>query len=530
MRSIPVVVRIANAAACLAGAYGAVVERARLCGCSRQTVYDQGREVLAAVAAFDRRGREGDRDDLKTELDRLRDENAALWAWVDRAVEFDRDKQTRFAALATAMGLSVGQVRELLVLILGAAAAPSRSVVGRWTAAAGLAAGRVLARLDALGRELVATACLDEIFFHGRPVLVGVEPASMTWFLGRKADSLRGETWAAALRDLPKLEHVVADAGRALQSGIEQARRERTAADGPALDSTLDVFHTKYQANKALKIAWNRARRDFDAYEVAREGLDRARRQGKPAHAEGAKAAAAWRAVETSFADHEAMESAWRAIASALEFFRPDDGLNDRAWAEARVAEHLPALRGRAWRPVVNHLRDPSSFTFLDRMHAELEALPIAPELRSALLELQRTRRRGRRDGNARVEHLKQMVTCAGLDADWPRWHREVARIIQATTRASSVVECMNSVLRMHQSRHRTVTQGMLDLKRLYWNTRRFQGGQRRGRSPYERLGLTLPDHDFWGLLKEELEAALVDAKHEAARKARARLVAKIAA
>ena len=38
-------------------------------------------------------------------------------------------------------------------------------------------------------------------------------------------------------------------------------------------------------------------------------------------------------------------------------------------------------------------------------------------------------------------------------------------------------VECMNSVLRMHQSRHRTLTQGMLDVKRLYWNCRVFSGG-----------------------------------------------------
>ena len=40
--------------------------------------------------------------------------------------------------------------------------------------------------------------------------------------------------------------------------------------------------------------------------------------------------------------------------------------------------------------------------------------------------------------------------------------------MLRQAVRASSAVECMNSVLRMHQSRHRTVTQGLLDLKRLY--------------------------------------------------------------
>ena len=71
----------------------------------------------------------------------------------------------------------------------------------------------------------------------------------------------------------------------------------------------------------------------------------------------------------------------------------------------------------------------------------------------------------------------------------------------------------MNSVLRMHQSRHRTLTPGMLDLKRLYWNTRVFRGGKRKGKCPYEHLGLKLASYDFWGLLQEEMATALEEAK-----------------
>ena len=88
--------------------------------------------------------------------------------------------------------------------------------------------------------------------------------------------------------------------------------------------------------------------------------------------------------------------------------------------------------------------------------------------------------------------------------------------MLSRTVRASSAVECMNSVLRMHQSRHRTLNQGMLDLKRLYWNTRVFRGGKRKGRCPYEHLGLALPRYDFWGLLQDELNTASVQAPAEA--------------
>jgi hypothetical protein len=48
----------------------------------------------------------------------------------------------------------------------------------------------------------------------------------------------------------------------------------------------------------------------------------------------------------------------------------------------------------------------------------------------------------------------------------------------------------------------------MLDLKRLYWNCRAFRDGKRRGRSPYQHLGLPLARYDFWSVLGMEMEAA----------------------
>jgi hypothetical protein len=61
----------------------------------------------------------------------------------------------------------------------------------------------------------------------------------------------------------------------------------------------------------------------------------------------------------------------------------------------------------------------------------------------------------------------------------------------------------------------------MLDLKRLYWNCREFRGGKRKGKCPYEHLGLKLPSSAFWDLLQEELPAALEQAKATAKAKAK---------
>ncbi|NKB16507.1 MAG: hypothetical protein HC774_05995 [Sphingomonadales bacterium] len=60
----------------------------------------------------------------------------------------------------------------------------------------------------------------------------------------------------------------------------------------------------------------------------------------------------------------------------------------------------------------------------------------------------------------------------------------------------------MNSVIRMHQARHRTLNQPLIDLKRLYWNCRAFLEGKRRRRCPYQHLGIKLSTYDCWELLQ----------------------------
>ena len=46
------------------------------------------------------------------------------------------------------------------------------------------------------------------------------------------------------------------------------------------------------------------------------------------------------------------------------------------------------------------------------------------------------------------------------------------------------------------------MSQGLLDLKRLYWNLRRFRTGRRKDQTPYGLLGLKLPDLSFGEFLK----------------------------
>ena len=104
-------------------------------------------------------------------------------------------------------------------------------------------------------------------------------------------------------------------------------------------------------------------------------------------------------------------------------------------------------------------------------------------------------------------------VLCERLGPQWQSAYRRVDECLRHAVRASRAVEGVNSVVRMHQGRHRHVSQGLLDLKRLYWNCRILREGKRTGQSPSALLGLHLPSSDWWQLLQttpEELEQKLL--------------------
>jgi hypothetical protein len=406
------------------------------------------------------------------------------------------------------MGLSLNQVLVWLALILGQQACPGRSTLHRWVKLAGVAAGRVLKLLDARCRALVLVGCLDEIFFHGRPVLVGVEPASMTWFLGQKADDRTGATWAKALRDWDGLSFVTADAGKGLQAGIATVRRERQEDGKPPLESGLDVFHIIYEARRVLGLIWNRLERLWEQAEAASRRVKESQRRGQEARGLARVASLAWKQAEAAFAEYERSEAGWKRAHGALAVFRAEGGLNDRVWASQQIALSLPLLSGSEWSKVRGLLQAEGALTFLDRLHRQLGEAVANDGLRAELVRLWWLRRRrprakftGSIAGAGHVAHLVQEVLCQKMDPNWRESYATVSRVLRGTVRASSAVECMNSVLRMHQSRHRTVGQELLDLKRLYWNCREFREGKRRQRCPYELLGLKLASYRFWDLL-----------------------------
>lgn len=358
--------------------------------------------------------------------------------------------------------------------------------------------------LDEVARPKVITGAFDEIFAAQTPVLMGVEPMSLCWVLGQVADNREGQTWAREFQKFPVLEHAITDAGTGLVKGVGLANASRSRP----IEHSLDVFHTLYEGGRAWRLTeahvWRLAEQAQQACQLAQ----RLKRRGRSLQGLGPTASRACLKAERALASAIEIETAWRHVRECLELFTPDGQLNTVSAAQAKLARWLPGLQGSLWAKTIRLLQRPESWAFLERTERKLRELPLDEELKQDALRFEGLRRR--------PKLLEGEEPTARATRGWwllarVRYHRDeefhqavlsVRGVLRSCWRASSLVEGINSVVRMQQARHRKLPPSLIDLKRFYWNCRRFRTGHRRKQSPYELLGIRLPPGSWWELLK----------------------------
>jgi hypothetical protein len=338
---------------------------------------------------------------------------------------------------------------------------------------------------------------------------VAVEPASLALLHCAKTGDRSGAAWQAVLEPFTNLEFVVSDAAKGIAAGVQAVAATRVAEAMP-LEHGLDVFHTAQEAQRVLAGPWRRAEAAWDEAVAADAPVAECKRQGRDARGAARQAWAAWEKAKALLAEAERQESAWQRARAALAVFRADGTLNERSGAEPEIAGALAELSGPAWKKVRNFLMDARALAFLDRLQRRLIEAAADERLRGAYVQRWWLRRQppASVEGTTALAEVEGMLNAVirdrPLNAVEQAAYARVSAVLRSTVRASSAVEGMNSVLRMQQGRHRRITQGLLDLKRLYWNGRKLTTGKRRGKSPYEHLGVPLPTTDFWTLLQPQ--------------------------
>jgi hypothetical protein len=503
---VPPLDRLASASVVLFGEHGEITQHAHLRGVSRQCLYRQADSVLRDL---DPTQHQQQLALLHEQLSHLHTRLQSLQDAQSLCVQLTPDLQAHFAATAQAEGVSLPVARRLLAVFLRGDT-PSVAQLGRFSRAAALRAAPLLTVLDEQARALVQQAAADEIFFGQKPVLMVVEPESQCWLSARLCPSRDGEQWANELQQLPNLEHLVRDGAKGIHNGLNRVNATRQQGEQEAISDQLDHFHTLREGRRALRKTQGKAERAWTRAEEADKKQEQQRRKIKSEKGYATQAVLAWRKAEQAFHQWENDEAVLEQIRVALQPFDSEGELNSRQKAEQKIKELLARLSGEQWDKFKRFLSRQESYSYLDRLHGKVEALAVSAEVREAVVQSEGIRQNPQLvtgEGAKQGVMRGLLVICSVLIAQAGQGGQQAVGALREALlcvgRASSCVEGLNSVVRMQQSRHRKMTQELLDLKRLYWNLREFRTGRRKKTSPYQRLGVSLPtDLSWWQLLQ----------------------------
>lgn len=512
--------RIASAFFVLHGKFGEVSRYAQERGVCRQWVYREADWLQGVLTT-----QQEEIARLRANERQLLEERTELQRRLAKAVVIDEAKQAEVVSVAQAIGVTLRKCWELLdVLIPGQVV--SVPTLGRYAQAAQEKSGELLAVLDEVARERVREVAADEIYVRD-PVLMVVEPESLCWLSGRKSDKVDGEAWAREFAALPNLEQVMRDGGKGLEKGVALTNAARHEAGQAEVVDQGDHFHALWGGGMGLGRAQRQTAEALAQAEKAQQALAACAREGHKQTGPAVRASHAWKKAEKTMDAWQEREQAWNQSKEALRLFTPTGELNTRCQAEAVLAQTLPQLPDSDFAKTKRQLQKPEMLNYLDRVDQKLKALPFPAEVVQTAVRQEGLRRRPEALHGADPQAAARrglLLLCAVVLTKAEQVGDQAATavrdIVRRAYRASSLVECINSVLRMHQAGHRQLTQGLIDLKRLHWNCHTFRSGRRRKSSPYQRLGIPWPENlRWWEMLKltpEQLREKLSTAKKAA--------------
>lgn len=213
----------------------------------------------------------------------------------------------------------------------------------------------------------------------------------------------------------------------------------------------------------------------------------------------------------------EVIVAYWEESLTAYDALR--HRLRTKADAEAQLNEMLELLRAIRvinTKPLCVLLESarPGLYTFLAVLEDKLQAIPLQwrhitgspAAVFNPLARAWCMRPRAHRSAAEQRAYLTALV-------GWEYWSRrvenfaavqaEVYTALDQIVRASSAVECFNSLLRPYISVKKHLSQEFLALIALYHNTRPLQ--QRGKQTPFQLAGVDLGHDDWIGLLEHEM-------------------------
>ncbi len=499
------------------GFYGVVTDLANAYNTNRQRVYDILDQISTAFLPKPPGPTPKPEEAIEKRIAELEAENATLRARVkvleaklENSVEVTSERVRDLSLTLTVLPVSYRDIRDIVALAYGEKYASSEASLCKMVQYYGTIAGLIL--LDAEVTSKFSSASVDEIFFHQTPILTVVDPDSMAVGACERSEDRTGESWHTVLSHFPNLRYVISDEAKGIGNGVYLTNE--------TILHQKDLYHLVSEISRSTRRLEARLGKLLKAEEKAWQDWEKGRIYIKTMRKTLATVDKQLVLMEQYYQALELLDFSFCSMTSDYVVNTREHGcqlLSD-------VIKRLKSLTELGIDDLVKVLEKRASgcLLFLDQLQRELFSIPVELEQDSEFTAEQI------REWAVQEVCLQQAMADEPSAEVFPAygklWQKvrslkkliplflqvvsEVRKLLYRPKRASSLVECFNSILRPIQQVKKQVTQEFLWLKALHHNMKTFKQGKRKGKSPFQLLGVDFGKQDWIRLLEDYQLAA----------------------
>jgi hypothetical protein len=508
------------------GFYGVVTDLADAYNTNRQRVYDILGRVLAAFhpkppgpTSNPAEVREKRIAELEAETAGLRARIQELEAKQENSVEVTHQRVRDLSLTLTVLPVSYRDIRDVVGLAYGEKYAPSEATLCGMVQHYGVIAGLIL--LDDEVTSKFLSACIDEIFFRQTPILTVVDPASMAVGACERSEDRTGESWHAVLSHFPNLDYIISDQAKGIARGIHL-----TGGVPETIQHQRDLYHFLIEVSRTTRRLETCLGKLLKAEEQVWQDWIQGRVYVKTVEKIEATVVRQLEFMEQYYQALELLDFAFSPMTSGHAVNTRERGRQILSDVIQRL-KSLPESSLLGTDDLVKTLdkSGPGCLVFLDQLQRELSVIPeelfeLGEDSQFTAGEMRELAIHEVCLEHAMADDPSDEVFCA-YRALWEKVRSlkklmpvflkvvsAVRRILYHPKRASSLVECYNSILRPIQQVKKQVTQEFLWLKALHHNMKSFKQGRRKGKSPFQLLGVDFGNQNWIRLLEDYQLAA----------------------
>lgn len=348
-----------------------------------------------------------------------------------------------------------------------------------------------------------AEAGIDELYAQRKGNLVAVHPESLLILAAKETKRVDGESWQGTVDEMAtrgvRIARLASDGGAAIRAMV---------AKWVEVDHYLDLWHALRHVGRAVGVLERAA---YKAIAKEEEKGRKAKRLPNSPMMGGVVHEDYQKAREEAKLQIERYEGLRLLAAWAREALDPIEAGTGRirskeeCLGELRAATELMRELGvSAAKKLADYLDQsgPGLLAYVDRL--QLLVGEIVKELgeegvRYLCREWQLERkldRGGAEDNPGRQQHYLRahLISLLYWGSGYSGARKRVAGVLGSILRGSSLVECVNSLLRPYAELRKSLGQPFLDLFSLYRNSHVFQRGKRAGHSPFQLAGIPTPE------------------------------------